>query len=114
MEDDFLLKIALICSLTGILLLIFISNSIEIKKIEIGKLTKEDIDKDVKISGRITKIVETPGLKIFDISDKTGKITAIAFKEESSNLTENDNVFVEGKIKEYKNKLELEVDRIIT
>lgn len=112
MEEKVLLKLSLIVSLTGILILIFISNSIEIKEYKISELNKDTIGKDVKVEGRITRITETPGLYIFNIEDETGEITAIAFKEDPINLTKDIQVILEGKIIEYKNKLEIEVQQI--
>ena len=112
MEEKTLFKIALICSLLGLLLLFTISDSIEIKRYYIKDITKDLENKEVKVQGIITRISETPGLYLLDIQDSTGKITAILFKEENVNLTLNSNIITHGKVKIYKNKPELEVSQI--
>ena len=114
MDEQTLFKLALIISFAGLLLLIFISDTIEIKKYNIKDINKKLLNKQVKVSGTIERVTETPGLVIFDIKDKTGIITAIAFKETFINLTQNQHIEVEGKVIEYKDKLEIQVDQILT
>mgnify|MGYP001587684887 CR=1 FL=1 len=114
MEDQTLLKLALIVSMTGILLLIFVSDIVEVKEYKITDLTRKDIEKDVKIRGKVTRVTETPGLLIFNIRDETGEVTAILFKEDPINITENQRLEIEGKVKEYKDKLEIEVSELKT
>jgi len=114
MEEKNLLKLSLIVSLTGLLILIVVIENIEIKEYQIKELTKKDLNKDVKLSGIITRVTETPGLIIFNLKDDTGEITGIIFKEESINLTKNQKVEVQGKIIEYKDELEIQVDQLNT
>ena len=112
MEENTILKIALLVSLTGILVIIFISGSIEVKEYKIKEISKDLIDKEIKVSGIITRITETPGLLILNLKDSTGEITSIIFKEDPINLTENQEIEIQGKVKEYKNKLEIEANLI--
>lgn len=112
MEEKKLFKLALIISFIGIVLLIIITDNIEIKEYKIEDLTEKHIDQDVKIIATITRVTETPGLIIFNLDDQTGELTAIIFKEEPLNLTIGQKVEVQGKIIEYKNKLEIEVDQL--
>ena len=114
MEEQNLIKLSLIVSLTGILIILFISESIEIKEYKIKDISEEQLDKEVKVEGAITRITETPGLIIFNLNDKTGEITTILFKEEPINLTLNQKVQVQGKVIKYKNKLEIEANQIIS
>lgn len=112
MEEKTLLKLSLIVSLIGLLILIIILENIEIKEYHIKDLTKKDLEKEVKIKGTITRVTETPGLYIFNLKDKTGEIAGVIFKEEPLNITTNQKVEVLGKIKEYKDKLEIEVEQL--
>ncbi|MEK6826387.1 MAG: OB-fold nucleic acid binding domain-containing protein [Nanoarchaeota archaeon] len=114
MEEQTLLKLSWIISLTGLLVLIFISDSLELKKYNINEINYELLNKQVKVSGTISRIAETPGLIIFDIADETGTITAIAFKESFVNLTQNQQIDAEGKIVKYKGHLEIQVDKILS
>jgi len=112
MENKILLEIAIICSLVGILLLIFISEKIETPEKDIVNITKENLEEQVKITGTITKITETPGLYILTIKDSTGEITAILYKSEEISLEKGQVVTIEGSILEYKGQLEIEIDSI--
>ena len=114
MKESDLLKLALISSLTGVLLIIIISNSIEIKEYKINEITEKELEKEVKIKGTINRITETPGLMIINIKDETGTITAIIFKEESLNFTKNQEIELQGKVRKYKEKLEIVVNELKT
>ena len=112
MDEQSLLKLSLIVSFSGLLLLILISDNIEIKSYRIKDINEKLLEKEIKIKGVITRTTETPGLFIFDIQDNTGTITAIAFKESSLNLTKNQEIEIQGKVKKYKDKLEIVIDEI--
>src|SRR3989344_7817544 len=101
MNDNSLLKLSLICSLIGIFILIIISERIDISQSNIANITKNDVDKSVKIKGYITRLTETPGLYIMNIKDSTAEITTIVFKEDKINITRGSLVEVEWKVKEY-------------
>jgi len=113
MQEKTLLKLSLVVSLTGLLLLIIILEQIEIKEYKIKDLTNELIGKDVQLKGTITRITETPGLIIFNMNDKTGEIAGIIFKDEQQiNITKDQDVEITGKIQLYKSKLEIEVNEL--
>ena len=112
MEDETLFRLALIVSMTGILLLFIISDTIKINKYNIKELTKDEIEKTVIIRGEITRITETPGLIILNLQDSTGEITGIMFKDETVNISIGSNVEVQGKVREYKKRLEIEVEQL--
>ena len=82
MQEKTLLKIALITSLVGILILLIILDKIDVSSSNINAINKTLIDKQVKIKGEITRITETPGLYIINVKDNTGNIDVIIFKEE--------------------------------
>ena len=114
MKDSVLFKIALITSLSGIILLLFISEKVEIPLMEISSITQENIDRDVKIRGTISSFRETPGLLILNISDNTGSITVIAFKEDAIIIEKDTEAIIEGKVSKYKNQLEINAKKIIS
>ena len=107
MEEKTLLKVALFCSLVGILILIIISEKITILSHTINSIDKSLIDKEVKINGEITAIKETPGLLILTVQDSTGKITVIIFDKEIT-INKGDYVEIQGTVIEYKNILEID------
>ena len=114
MEENKLFKLSLIVAFVGLLILILISDTIEIKKYNIKDINSKLLEKQVRVSGIISRVTQTPGLIIFDIQDKTGTISAIAFKDSLINLTQNQLIEVEGKVIKYKQKLEIQVDQILT
>lgn len=112
MNEKNLFKIAITCSIIGILILLFITDKIEVKYTSILDINKSLMDKEVKIGGQITNIKETPGLYIVDVRDSTGKITVVIFKEELLNLTKNQLIEVLGTVTTYKNKIEINAKQI--
>ena len=78
MKEKTLLKIALICGLTGIFLILFISERTDLSSSNIGEITLDKINEELKIRGEIYSITNTPGLVIISIRDLTGNITIIS------------------------------------
>lgn len=111
MEEKSLLKVALFCSLIGILILIIISEKITIPLYTIGSINKSLTDKEVKINGEIASIKETPGLLILTVQDSTGKITVIIYDKELA-VNKGDYVEIQGTVIEYKNVLEIDAKTI--
>lgn len=110
MKDEKLLKISFCCSLLGILIILFITENLEVPESNIVNITKENLDETLSVSGKISYITETPGLLIINLQDNTGNITAIIFKEENISLEKNQIVTIEGKVIEYKGQLEIQAD----
>jgi len=100
----------MICSLIGILIILFIAENTEIPNSNIANITKEKLGEKTTIRGIIKKVIETPGLLIINVQDTTGNITAIIFKEENITLEKNQIVTIEGTIIEYKGNLEIQTD----
>lgn len=111
MDERTLLKVALICALVGILILIIISDRITYSKSNISSITLNQTGSDVLIKGQVSSIQETPNLFIFTLQDDTGKIKVVAFKEKIK-LQEGQIVEVLGTTKEYNSKPEIEAKRI--
>ena len=105
MIEKNLLKTALVCAIIGILIILSISENIEIKKSNIINITRENIEENVKIIGKISSLTETDELIIMNVEDETGKITVITFKNQDLNLTENQIVEIEGEVIDYKGKI---------
>lgn len=110
MQEKNLFKIALLCSLVGILIILLISESLEVPYIKVSEINKDLLDKQVKINGTITRINTYPGLTLLSIKDSTGEIKAITF--ENIEIEESVLVEVTGIIKEYKNSLEIEIKQL--
>ena len=112
MNEKTLFILALACTLFGILIILFISESIEIKSILIKDITEDSIGKEVKIIATISNIKTTPGLYILTLIDETSSIKAIIFKEQELGFKNNDKVEVTGEVLKYQNILEIQINQL--
>ena len=112
MEEKTLLRIALITSLFGILILLIILDKIDVSDSNIDAINETFLDRQVKIKGEITRITETPGLYIINVKDNTGNMGVIVFKEEKLELEKGNIVEVEGQVVEYQGKTEIIAKKI--
>jgi len=112
MEEKNLLKIAILSSLIGIIILAYISNTSNLNYNDISSINNDYLDKTVKIKGTLTNFVSTPKAKIMDIEDSTGKITAVTFNEQELSIKENDLLEITGKVSLYQGSFEIIADTI--
>ena len=106
MKETNLLKIALICSLAGLVVLYFISTKIEIKDYKPSILNK-NIGDDVNLKGTITKITGKGNVIFIEVSQQN-PVTVVLFTDNNNlNLKNGDNVEVIGKMQEYNGKNEI-------
>ena len=112
MNEKNLLRLAIITSIIGILILIIISEKITPAKIQISEITEKDIDRVIKIKGEITSITQTDSLLILTIKDDTAEIKVTAFKEKDIEIKKNQIAEIEGKITLYTNQIQIEADKI--
>ena len=112
MKEKTLLKIALIVSLTGLLIIYLISDNISIKEKNIEKITIANIDEYVKVRGIVSRITDTERVTIMDITQPT-EITVVLFKGENKTtpIREGNEVEIIGKVDEYEDRLEIIAQR---
>jgi len=113
MKEKNLLKIALITSLLGLSILYLINDNIEIKEKNIEKITLDNKDEFVKLTGIVNRIVDTEKVTIMEIMQPQ-EITVVLFKNENKTMPiqEGNEVEVIGKVDEYEGKLEIIADRL--
>lgn len=114
MNEKELLKISLISSLIGILILFFLTYTIKVNLYEINSLSKDNLDDIVRVKGIVQSFTETPGLYIVNLKDNTGRITVVIFKDEKLGLREGLNMEVIGNVVEYKNNIEIIAKEIVS
>jgi len=107
-----LFKISLAFSILGILLLLFLSNILEPKQINIGEIDNSRLNKKVKVSGEIFKIQDKQDFKILSIKDSTGKIDVLY--NCGDNLKQSLNITIVGKVQEYREYLQISADKIMS
>lgn len=109
MNEKTLLIISIAISIMGLLILFLISTS-EINKIKIKDIKNSHIGKKVKLSGKISKIINSKNLKIITLNDTTGEIKVISTY--SKNLSKNDKIIVIGRVQEYEKELEINSEKL--
>jgi len=115
MKEKSLLKISLICSITGIMLLFFISESAEIGQESIGDIVNDidfsGIGRDVKIKGIVSKIADYEKSFLIEIVDRDdNRLNIVLFKkgaDETIQLENDDSIEVIGEIDEYNGKIQI-------
>ena len=68
MQEKTILKIALIVSLIGLLILYLISDNITIKQASIEKITLDNKDEMVKVRGIVSRVTDTEKVTIMEIT----------------------------------------------
>ena len=111
MKETTLLKIALICSLFGLVALYFISTKIEVKDYKPSILNK-NIGEDVKLLGKITKITDRGNVVFIEVNQQS-PITVVLFTDDDNlKLNNGDNIDVIGEVQEYNGKNEIIAQKI--
>ena len=113
MKEKTLLKIALITSLLGLLILYLISGNIEIKEKNIEKITIENKDEFVKLRGFVNKVIDTEKVTIMEIIQPQ-QMTVVLFKNENKTMPiqQGNEIEIFGKVDEYEGSLEIIADRL--
>lgn len=108
-----MLKASIIFSLIGILIIFYLTYTLEPTKYNIISLSKDNLDDIIQIKGIIESYGETPGLYLVTLKDDSGKITVVVFKDEELELYEGVEVKVIGQVVEYQDKLEIIAKEIV-
>ena len=110
MKENTLLKIALICSLAGLLALYFISQKIELKEYKPNALNK-NIGDYVSLKGTVAKITEKGNVVFIEIEQQI-PVTIVLFTDNSIDLKDGETIEVIGKVQEYNGKNEIIADKV--
>ena len=111
MKEKTLLKIALICGIIGLIILFIISDNLEIKEKDIDKINKANVEEDVKLIGKISKITQLDKVAFIEL-EQPATMTIIVFKDKNLSLYKGDNIEIIGEIDEYNGELEVIAQRI--
>ena len=112
MNNQTLLKTALIISILGILLLLFLVNTIQPTKIKIKDINDNLLNQKVEIRGQIQgiKTYKESNFQIITINDSTDKIDVLI--DNPINITKNQTVTVTGRVSIYKENLQIQAEKI--
>lgn len=110
MKENTLLKISLISSIVGILVLLFISSFVSTGEKSISNISKEDLGSSVRINGIITEVRQLRGATSINVA-QLQEINVIVF--DNVTLYKGDYVEITGKIDDYEGNQELIADKIV-
>ncbi len=107
MDKDFALKLAVIVSITGLIMLFIVSKFITIEPVGIGSVDERLVGKTVLVKGEITKISSSERAVIYVDNNP---LPLVAFS--NIELEKNTNVLITGRVDEYKDGLQVIIDKI--
>ncbi len=87
--------------------------TLEVDSYDIGSLSKDNLDENVRVKGFVSSFTETPGLYIITLKDDTGKIPVVIFKDEELPLHEGLELEIIGNVVEYQDKIEIILKEIV-
>lgn len=111
MKEKTLLKIAVMASLLGVVVLYFISEGMMIEEKMIENIDSTDYEKDIRINGKVERVTDMEKIVILEVSQPK-KITVVAFKDGKFDIEEGDSVYISGSVEEYRGKPEIIADEI--
>jgi len=111
MKESTLFKLALICSLVGVLILFFVSDNVDVREKAISKIEMENVGEDIKLKGYISKITDLEKVMFVEITQPE-KIDVVLFKKGNISLYEGSYVEILGEIDEYGGKMQVIGNRV--
>ncbi len=104
MQEQILLKIALISAVLGLVALFLVTQRIELSQTQINQI--DQINEDVLIKGVVTRVTDREDLLFLEIT-KPEKITVIMFKDGIIDIEKGDAVEIIGRTDEFEGKEEI-------
>ena len=111
MHEKRVLKVAYICSILGITILFYLSQTTEFEERTINEITDEDFGKIYKMNGKVTKVTEKNNLIAVTITQEVR--TTVFFDPDETIPKEGDYIQFKGKVNEYKDRIFVEGKDII-
>lgn len=109
MRESMLLRIALVTSLLGLVLLFFFAARIELDATTIAKIDRTDIGNFVKVQGIVMDVYDAKDYTVLTI-EQPETISVIFFGNASINA--KDEIEIIGKVSEFKGKEQIVADRV--
>lgn len=115
MKETTLLKIALVCSLSGLAVLYFASSKMELKdyKPKPSALSKNNNNgDDVRLKGIVTGINSKGKVIFIEVSQQSPVNIVVFTGGEGVKLSKGDNIEVTGRVQEYNGRDEIIAEKI--
>lgn len=111
-EEKTLIKISLVLSIIGLGILIFLSKSPIEGITPIDSINEGLLNSNIKVVGTISSIKSLPSVELMKVKDLTGTIDIVAYRSDTIDISNGDEVEIEGKINKYKENIQIEAKRI--
>ncbi|GEM_PF-1941503 len=116
LSESNLKTLCLVFSVISLLLLVYWSKNLEVKKCEIEEILNSSVElgSRIKVCGRIKDLKDRKKLIIVSLEDSTGEIPVVIFKnrfKDCSSLTK-EHICVIGRLSNYKGSLEIVAESI--
>jgi len=115
MEQETISRIALLASVLGLAMLVVMADLFEPRPVKISEIDETLAGWPVKVNAKIHSYYEKDNVAFLQLYDGTGKIKAVLFRpseEQRQAIGKNKFASFEGKIKIYREELEIVVEGI--
>lgn len=113
MKEKTLLRIALMCMITGMMGLFFISENIEIDSLDLSRIDETKTGEYVKFIGRIEGVNQAEKVMFLEVGqEKIETVSVILFLDSGLPLEKGDYVEIEGEIDEYDGEKEIIANKV--
>ena len=112
---DKIIYLALVVSITGLLILAYVSEFLEPPITRIESINLNSLGKNVHISGAVTRVYEFKGgSKVITLDDNTSSVDVYLTYDvsKSFNISNSEKLDIIGTVEIYNNKLEIRVDNV--
>jgi len=106
MQQTRLFVFAVVSSLLGILLILYIGENFESNRIDISNIDGNYLENSVKVIGVVENLYFGNGVTIFNLKDNSGEIKVVAF-DNSTKIEDGMVIEIRGIVSEYKNEIEI-------
>lgn len=105
MKESTLVKLSLLCSVTGLILLFVISLFADYEEVSISELEDSEF-KDVRITGEIISVRELDNLALMEVAE-IKSVKVVVFDKRMLKYSVGEKVSVTGERREYKGRPEI-------
>lgn len=112
MQEQMLLKWALMSTIIGLVLLFFISLGSKVDETTLPQLEDVEFGRDVKIVGAVSKVNSLGKISLIEVVQPQS-VDIVVFTEKDMILRTGDFVEIIGELREFRGKQEIIADKVI-